>query len=148
MTLTSGHLLDDGVVTVDQAGFCSLPGYLIVRLTGDSHSLADLPPATARHLGDVLRRAAAALERAAAADRVYVLSFCEVDRRLHFHLFPRTAPLLAAYRAATGAGPEPPNGPLLFEWAREAFAGDAPPPPGTPAREAILHELRRLLAQP
>ncbi len=46
----------------------------------------------------------------------------EVDRRLHFHLFPRTEWLLREYlRVHPQAWNKAVSGPALFEWARQAF---------------------------
>ncbi len=89
-------------------------------------------------MGEILARAAKAIEEAAGAERVYVLSFCEVDRRLHFHLFPRTAWLLAEYRRTNPRQAGAVNGPMLFEWARKTYAqaGDLPAGAGTPAAAA------------
>jgi diadenosine tetraphosphate (Ap4A) HIT family hydrolase len=77
---------------------------------------------TTGQLGLFLARAVTAVEEVTHAERVYCLSFGEVDRRLHFHVFPRTEWLLDAYWRDTGRQDEPVNGPVLFEWARASFA--------------------------
>jgi len=136
----------DDRFTLEEADFCSVPGYLILRVTGEGTRLAGLEPAMARALGEALARASAALEAATGAERVYVLSFCEVDRRLHFHLFPRTAWLLEAFRAATGAGPaDAVDGPALFGWARAACVPGRALPAGAPAPADVAAALRAAL---
>jgi len=136
----------DDRFTLDAADFCTVPGYLILRVAGGATRLADLGPEAARALGGLLARASAALEAATGAERVYVLSFCEVDRRLHFHLFPRTAWLLEAFRAATGAGPaDAVDGPALFGWARAACVPGRALPAGAPAPAAVAAALRAAL---
>jgi len=97
--------------------------------------LAQLPPETAMLLGGMLTRAAGAIEQAVKPERVYILSFCEVDPRLHFHLFPRSAWLLKEYFKANDNANDPVNGPMLFEWARNAFGPGSHVPKGTPDME-------------
>jgi diadenosine tetraphosphate (Ap4A) HIT family hydrolase len=108
--------------------------------------MADLTPAEARHVGLVLAKSARVLEEAAGADRVYILSFAEIDRRLHFHLFPRTAQILSAFCAATGGDPKAVNGPMLFEWARASYPPGQRPSGAASRAAAMLEDLRRRLA--
>jgi hypothetical protein len=63
---------------------------------------------------------------------VYVLSFCEIERRLHFHLFPRTVWLLKEYFKANFNANEPIDGPMLFAWARGAFGPGSHAPKDAP----------------
>ena len=151
--MASGHrettpefVYEDAIVTLQQADFCAIPGYLVLRLKKGAESMADLEPADARHVGLVLSRAARVLEEGAGAERVYILSFAEIDRRLHFHLFPRTAQILSAFCEATGGDPKAVNGPLLFEWAREAYPAGEPPSGDWSAAAAVLEDLSRRLA--
>lgn len=131
--------------SLEQSSECSIPGYLILRLKGPATSLAELAPQTARALGELLARTAAAIEQAVKAERVYVLSFCEVELRLHFHLFPRTAWLLKEYFKANDCANVPVNGPMLFEWARGAFGPGRHIPEGTPEGETVCATLREVL---
>lgn len=141
-----GLVYEDAVVTLRQADFCAIPGYLVLRLKNGAESMADLEPAEARHVGVMLARAARVLEDAAGAERVYILSFAEIDRRLHFHLFPRTAQILSAFCEATGGDPRAVNGPVLFEWARESYPPGEPPSGDASGAAAILEDLGRRLA--
>ncbi|HOB54293.1 MAG TPA: hypothetical protein PK176_16435 [Acidobacteriota bacterium] len=142
-------LYSDDRFTLEAADFCTVPGYLILRVTGGATHLAGLEPAMARALGEALARASAAIEAATGAERVYVLSFCEVDRRLHFHLFPRTAWLLEAFRAATDAGPaDAVDGPALFGWARAACVPGRALPAGAPVPADVATALRTALNHP
>ncbi len=86
-------------------------------------------------------------KQAVGAERVYVLSFCEVDRRLHFHLFPRTAWLLKEYFKANFNANEPIDGPMLFAWARGAFGPGSHMPKGTPDMAAVGAAIRGILEQ-
>jgi len=139
------RLFDDECFTLEQSAECTIPGYLVLRLKGPERSLAELEPETAKRLGEMLRRTVAAIEQAVTPERVYVLSFCEVDPRLHFHLFPRSAWLLREYGKANDCANDPVNGPRLFEWARAAFGPGSTLPRGIPDHESVCGALREIL---
>jgi len=142
---TGAMIFADEVFSLEQSMDCPIPGYLILRLKGPETGLAQLPPETATLLGEMLARAATAIEQAVKPERVYVLSFCEVEPRLHFHLFPRTAWLLKEYTEANGCANDPVNGPMLFEWARNTFVPGSHVPSGTPDIETVYGTLREIL---
>jgi diadenosine tetraphosphate (Ap4A) HIT family hydrolase len=83
---------------------------LIVKPHRHVESVAELKAAEAVALGPLLRRLVGAVERALGADRVYVCSFGETVRHVHFHVVPRTPEM-------------PPDGPLLLP---RLFADDRP----------------------
>jgi len=139
-------VLENEFVTLDHAEFCNVPGYLVLRVRTGAESFGDLSTKGAQRLGGLLASAAAAIETVVRADRVYCLSFCEVDRALHFHLFPRTAELLAAYRESTGDPGGPVDGPAVFAWARETFPAGADLPAGWPKVADVCKALREMLA--
>lgn len=127
---------------------CAIPGYLVLRLKSGEESLSELGPEKARALGGMLARAARAIEDAVGAERVYVLSFCEVDRRLHFHLFPRSEWLLREYmRANPKAWNQAVNGPALFAWARQAFVAGNGLSAGIPGGTEVSAAIRAILEQ-
>ena len=138
-------IFEDEMFSLQQNAECPIPGYLILRLKGAETGLAQLPPETATLLGRMLARAAAAIEQAVKPERVYFLSFCEVDHRLHFHLFPRTAWLLKEYVKANDCANDPVNGPRLFEWARHSYGPGCPLPAGTPDMESACEMIRQIL---
>ncbi len=138
-------VFENETFTLEQSAECPIPGYLILRVKGEATSLAQLPAETARALGETLARAVSAIERAVGAERVYVLSFCEIDRRLHFHLFPRTPWLLKEYFKANFNANEPIDGPMLFAWARGAFGPGSHMPKGTPDMGTVGSDLREIL---
>jgi len=140
-------IVEDETFTLEQSQECAIPGYLLLRLKSGETSLAELEAEKARALGEALASAAAAIEQAVGAERVYVLSFCEVDRRLHFHLFPRTAWLLKEYFKANFNANEPIDGPMLFTWARSAFGPGSHMPQGTPDIAAVAEAIRGILEQ-
>jgi diadenosine tetraphosphate (Ap4A) HIT family hydrolase len=73
------------------------PGELIVKLRRHADSLDDLTAAETAALGPVLRAAAGAVDRAIRPERVYVASFSERVRHLHFYVLPRTASMPAGH---------------------------------------------------
>jgi hypothetical protein len=97
-----------------------VPGYLILRPTVAATRL-DQASGFAAELGQTLGWLEAAIIRTTAASRVYVLRFSEAEPALHFHLFPRTAALAAAYARVFGRLPGQVIGPELFEWARQTY---------------------------
>ena len=140
-------IFEDVLFTLEQSSECPIPGYLILRVKGEEPGLAQLPAEKARALGEMLASAAGAVEEAVGAERVYILSFCEVDRRLHFHLFPRTAWLLKEYHKANFNANEPIDGPMLFAWARGAFGQGSHLPKGVPDFASVGEAIRGVLEQ-
>jgi diadenosine tetraphosphate (Ap4A) HIT family hydrolase len=138
-------IFEDGIFVLEQSAECPIPGYLVLRVKGRTTGLAQLPEETAIALGKMLARAAAAIEQAVQPERIYVLSFCEVDPRLHFHLFPRTRWLLKEYFQANGRAGDPVNGPVLFEWARVAFGPGSKIPKETPDIETACEIVRKIM---
>jgi diadenosine tetraphosphate (Ap4A) HIT family hydrolase len=138
---------EDALFRVTQAEFCAWPGYLILRLKGPERALARLAPEEAAALGRALARCAAALERVTRAERVYLLSFAEVDRQLHVHLLPRTLALREAWSDGAGApAGSPVDGPALFQWVRAVYHRPEDLPAGAPSPESVLEGLRAELA--
>ncbi len=73
------------------------PGELIVKLRRHAKSLAELTSAEATAVGPVLRAAVTAVERVIRPERVYVASYGERVRHVHFFLLPRTTSLPAGH---------------------------------------------------
>lgn len=142
------RVFEDDLLTLDHADCCAVPGYLILRLKRRAESLAELDAGAAERVGVALSRATRAIEAAVDAERVYLLSFCELDRQLHFHLFPRSRRLLEEYAAATLTADQPANGPLLFEWARTTFGEGRSLPEGFPSVGSACRHIRRMLTEP
>jgi hypothetical protein len=68
-----------------------------------------------------------------------------VDRRLHFHLFPRTSWLLREYQRANEEHGAAVNGPALFEWARKTIVQGRDIPKGMPDRAAVSTAIAAIL---
>ena len=101
--------------TVEQVRQYPVPGYLIVRPKSGCETLAGLAPIEGADLFACIARGEALASELAGAERVYVLKFAEVDRRVHFHVVPRTAAIEAAYLAEVDDA-RPVNGARLVAW--------------------------------
>lgn len=121
MTPPQQIIFENELFLLEQADFCPLPGYLILKLKNDVYSMSELNPSDSQHLGQVLALATEAIERIVLAKRVYCLSFCELEPKLHFHLFPRTETLATLYATDNHSNTADLNGALLFEWTRTRF---------------------------
>ncbi|HUK13252.1 MAG TPA: hypothetical protein VLW17_08110 [Thermoanaerobaculaceae bacterium] len=138
-------VFEDASFRLAHAEGCLVPGYLVLWCKRAPLGLPQASAEATRRLGPLLGRAARAIAAAVEAERVYCLSFGELEPRLHFHLFPRTRWLLERYWEGTGSGRDPVNGPALFEWARTALVpGHASPPPG-PGVDEVTARLRAAL---
>jgi len=84
-------------VVAHHTGRWTDPGELIVKARRHCESLSELTPAEAASLGPVLRAAVAAVERVIRPERVYVASWGERVRHVHFFLLPRTRSLPAGH---------------------------------------------------
>ena len=73
------------------------PGELIIKARRHCESLSAWTAAEAAALGPVLRAAVIAVERVARPERVYVASYGERVRHVHFFLLPRTRNLPAGH---------------------------------------------------
>jgi diadenosine tetraphosphate (Ap4A) HIT family hydrolase len=73
------------------------PGELIVKARRHVESMSGLTAEEAASLGPVLRAAVSAIERVVRPERVYVASYGERVRHVHFFLLPRTASLPAGH---------------------------------------------------
>jgi diadenosine tetraphosphate (Ap4A) HIT family hydrolase len=82
------------------AGPWTDPGELIVKARRHVESVAELSEAESSSLGPVLRAAVAAVERVVRPERVYVASYGERVRHVHFFLLPRTGKLPAGHVAS------------------------------------------------
>ena len=73
------------------------PGELIGKARRHVESISALTPEESRSMGPVLRAAVAAIERVVRPERVYVGSYGERVRHVHFFLLPRTSSLPAGH---------------------------------------------------
>ncbi len=98
VTAPGGPIYDDGLWLVSHhTGRYTDPGELLVKARRHVESIADLNGAEASSLGPVLRAAVAAVARTVRPERVYVASFGERVRHIHFYVLPRTAALPAGH---------------------------------------------------
>lgn len=93
-----GPIYEDGLWLVSHhTGRYTDPGELLVKLRRHVETVAELTPDEAATLGPVLRAATAAVTSAVRPERVYLASFGERVRHVHFYVLPRTAGLPAGH---------------------------------------------------
>jgi diadenosine tetraphosphate (Ap4A) HIT family hydrolase len=96
-----GVIHDDGLwVVVHHPGPYADPGELLVIIRRHCESVGELSSAEASALGPLLRAGVMAIERLVTPERVYVASFNERIRHVHFYLLPRTAAVPAGHVTA------------------------------------------------
>ena len=85
------EILVAGSWRVAHAFGTSLPGWLVVVPTRHAEALHDMEPDEAAQLGEVLRRASAALHEVVGCEKAYVVFFAEAEgfAHLHVHVIPR-----------------------------------------------------------
>ena len=88
---------DDWWMVAHHTGRWTDPGELIVKVRRHCESLSELTTAEAAALGPLLRTAVGAIERVVRPERVYVASWNERVRHVHFFLLPRTRSLPAGH---------------------------------------------------
>lgn len=138
---------EDPHFLLEQSGECGIPGYLVLRMKGKREGAGGLTPQESSTLGTTISRAVRAIELTVRPERIYILSFCEVDSQLHFHLFPRTGWLLREYRRANGGEGEAVDGPALFQWAKRSYLPGAALPAEGRSVEALLPALRGVMEE-
>jgi diadenosine tetraphosphate (Ap4A) HIT family hydrolase len=85
-----GTIYEDETWVVDHSiSPVALRGWLIVKPRRHVENFGDLTDAEAARLGPISRSAAAAVQNALGAERVYVCSFGEEWRHVHIHVVPR-----------------------------------------------------------
>lgn len=104
---------------IQHCGDCFISGHLVVFPKEEVASLSDLPIEALTALGNILKISHAVIDAVVKPDRIYTLSFGEVLPLIHFHIFPRTADILANYKLQNQT--EEVNGALIFDWARKWY---------------------------
>ena len=121
---------------------CPLPGYLILSAKDQSETLHDLPLTALSSLGPTLAKISRSIHVVLKPERVYTAQFCEADRGIHFHIFPRTAWLRESYLTYYPSE-HLLDGPRLLSWARRTFTRPLPECDLNSTIEAIQKELTR-----
>lgn len=96
-------VFEDSHFRIAHCADVDVAGYLVVSIRENREGWADLGTAERGRLGDVLALAAEAVMAVARPERVYVCSFGEDRRSLHFHVFPRYAWMAGLFRERIGA---------------------------------------------
>ncbi|MEM6773724.1 MAG: HIT domain-containing protein [Pseudomonadota bacterium] len=123
MSTNAGLLFENEHFVIEHSTFYRIAGLLFVIPKRSVTSLMEMTDAELALLGTTLRVANEAVHVALQPINIYSAKFGEIDRNVHFHIFPRTAELTAAYRRDTGAGPVI-EAPKLISWAHSRYVGE------------------------
>ena len=104
---------------------CPFPGYLILSANDGSDALHELSQAALAALGPTLAAISRAVQTVLAPERIFTALFCEAQRGVHFHIFPRTAWLRESYLSSYPSE-ELLDEPRLLSWARRTFTQPIP----------------------
>ncbi len=122
---TSAAIYLDEHFIVEASNSCFVPGYVIVSPRVPAGSLSAMNADALASLGQTLAAVTKAVAEVVGAERVYCGLFCEQFRSVHFHVFPRTAQLLAEHNRAH-PGETALSGPLIMDWASRTFSQPIP----------------------
>ena len=101
--------------TIKQTDGYRIPGYLIVESKAEQTRVAEFSHDQAADLVKCLADAEALVQALTAPERIYIMKFGEQNPRVHFHVFPRTKQIAAAYTAEI-QDQAPYNGARLVDW--------------------------------
>ncbi|MCA9001129.1 MAG: hypothetical protein KDB61_04335 [Planctomycetes bacterium] len=108
-------ILETDHVIVQQSSGYQIPGYLIVQPKAQCTRLGELSGESCTDLFRQIALAETLVYEVVRPPRVYVMKFAEMNPQVHFHIFPRTVALEAAYLAQVDDRP-PLNGARVTEW--------------------------------
>ncbi|MEO1080166.1 MAG: hypothetical protein AAFY29_11485 [Pseudomonadota bacterium] len=117
------RLFENEHFVIEHSAFYRIAGLLFVLPKRKVISLMEMTDAELALMGTTLRIANEAVHVALQPINIYSAKFGEMDRNVHFHIFPRTAELTAVYRRDTGAGPAI-EAPKLIAWAHNRYVGE------------------------
>ncbi|MDF1838184.1 MAG: hypothetical protein P1V35_09970 [Planctomycetota bacterium] len=109
-------ILETEHTTVEQSSGYRIPGYLIVQPKAPCTRIGELTPEQSADLFDCIAKAESLVLDVIQPGRVYVMKFAEMNPQIHFHIFPRTAKMEAAYLDQVADAP-PISGARVTDWA-------------------------------
>ena len=106
---------------VKQCSDVSIPGYLIIELKIEVFYLSDLSQDVLQLLTSLLAKVEKILREVLRVEQIYILKFSELNRVIHFHIFPRTESIFQTYIQDNPSKRDQINGPLIFDWSRKYY---------------------------
>jgi diadenosine tetraphosphate (Ap4A) HIT family hydrolase len=106
---------------VKQCSDVSIPGYLIITPKNKVFHFSDLSQEVLKLFSCLLARVEKVLVEVLDVEMIYIAKFAELNKRLHFHIFPRTESILQAYIQDNPFSREGISGPLIFDWSRKHY---------------------------
>ncbi len=117
-------LYEDDDFLIEHSVYYRIAGLVFVSPKSDARRVAELPRQSLQRLGAVLGAVEHAVSELMSAENVYVARYGESGGPLHFHVFPRTAGITAAWREAAGRSGSV-DAPALVSWANATYTGSA-----------------------
>ena len=106
---------------VKQCSDVSIPGYLIIIPKSKIFFLSDFSPDVLHLLTSLIAKVEKVLIEVLKVEMIYIAKFAELNKGLHFHVFPRTEGILRAYIQDNPSTRDRLSGPLIFDWSRNKF---------------------------
>lgn len=109
---------------VEQCYSCNIPGYLFLSIKSNPMEMSKLSYAEIANLGTMLHRCHQVVNSAIKPHKIYIGSFGEETKIVHFHIFPRTEEITTAYRNMHAKDDKLIDGPHLLSWARKHYRAE------------------------
>lgn len=113
-------LYSDKNFIVSQCSTINIPGYLIIESIQEDYYLYKKQVSSWKTLGILLAKIEEELYKTLQPENIYFCKFGEENKKIHFHVFPRTREITRKYfehHPNTGIL----NGPQIFDWARREY---------------------------
>jgi diadenosine tetraphosphate (Ap4A) HIT family hydrolase len=99
----------------------SIPGYLIIEPKIEVYYLSDLSQDVLQLLTSLITKVEKVLREVLEVEKIYIAKFAELNKVLHFHIFPRTDSIFHAYIQDNPSTRDQISGPLIFDWSRKYY---------------------------
>ena len=106
---------------VKQCSDVLIPGYLIITPKIEVFYFSDLPQDVLPLLTSLIAKVEKVLREVLNVKMIYIAKFTELNKGLHFHIFPRTERILQEYIRDNPSSRDRISGPLIFDWSRNKY---------------------------
>lgn len=106
---------------IKQCSDVSVPGYLIIEPKIEVFYLSDLSQDVLQLLTSLLAKVEKILREVLRVEQIYIVKFSELNKVIHFHIFPRTESIFQTYIQDNPSKRDQISGPLIFDWSRKYY---------------------------
>ena len=106
---------------IKQCSDVSFPGYLIIEPKIEVFYLSDLSQDVLQLLTSLLAKVEKILREVLRVEQIYIVKFSELNKVIHFHIFPRTESIFQTYIQDNPSKRDQISGPLIFDWSRKYY---------------------------